>query len=1077
MPRDIRSYFSSAKTNTTSVSTKTAKRRRLSSDEDDVEILSPVKLSKKTKKLGNNSVSPVSDENAKEKKVVTPTAKFGKKPISRQEAPKILKQLQKEEAKSHNDDDFECTLIELDTSDIEQKYLTETKSDKDPFCSKRKEDDIHTISAGNKKEEKTPIKKKDNVKKKETPEKSNVDRTNKTSELKNKKHSNDSSSKDIEIYKHDNKSKNVEKPSIPKVGISKIEIKHEEPKRKVSPKKTEVLDVYEERIERKKHNAARYQQYLQRGGARHPGSKKVPEGAEYCLAGLSFVITGVLDSLEREEADELIKHYGGRIVHQVSKKTNYIIIGDQPGPAKVAKATNLNVKQISEDDLLEMIRTRPAGQADNVTQLRTKSNDRTKCKSTESEDMSPSPPKKIKNMANEKTEKLTKSSPRKKEHTNKVTEISKKIHSPDSKKYCDEPIKKTSRSPSKKKHDVKDTTKVANIAPPIEKEQTEINEPLIENKIETNDAKHVQKETDSLQYVDSMSDINGNISTQALVEKYRPKTMKQILGQQGDKSNAKKLHKWLMNWHKNHSGHVKHVKPSPWAKSDDGAFFKAALLSGPPGIGKTTTVQVVCNELGFDLVEFNASDTRSKKLLQQEVSELLSNTSLKDYFKDTKHKPSLNHVLLMDEVDGMAGNEDRGGLQELISLIKSTEVPIVCICNDRNNPKMKTLSNYVFDLRFMKPRLEQIRGAMKSICFKEHINISTEDLDRLIESTNQDIRQVINHLAMFVEKTGCQEKSEKRHVNKDLKLGPWDVVKKVFSAEEHKHMNIHEKSDLFFHDYNIASLFVQENYLLVTPQGSKNKLLEKVAESAESLALGDIVEKSIRSNGAWSLLPMQACYSSVIPGTVMSGYINSQINFPSWLGRNSRANKFDRLAQEITVHTRLTTGVSKEAIKLDYIKPLRDAVLRPLAVDGTQGVDTAVNVMNHYHLIREDLDSLLEISLWPGDRDPMQVIDTKVKAAFTRACNKNLAAVPYTVSGTSKKKVGQQSETYLEEEETAEVNSDDDNDDNVETDKMIKAKKPASKKTASKDKSNDKTQTKGKSIKASKRGKGHGKTK
>lgn len=71
----------------------------------------------------------------------------------------------------------------------------------------------------------------------------------------------------------------------------------------------------------------------------------------------------------------------------------------------------------------------------------------------------------------------------------------------------------------------------------------------------------------------------------------------------------------------------------PWAKNSDGAFFKAALLSGPPGIGKTTTVQVICNELGFDLIEFNASDTRSKKLLEEEVSELLFNTTLKNYFQ------------------------------------------------------------------------------------------------------------------------------------------------------------------------------------------------------------------------------------------------------------------------------------------------------------------------------------------------------------------------------------------------------------------------------------------------------------
>lgn len=63
----------------------------------------------------------------------------------------------------------------------------------------------------------------------------------------------------------------------------------------------------------------------------------------------------------------------------------------------------------------------------------------------------------------------------------------------------------------------------------------------------------------------------------------------------------------------------------------------------------------------------------------------------------------------MDEVDGMAGNEDRGGIQELIQLIKTTNVPIICMCNDRNHQKMRSLVNYCFDLKFNKPRVEQIR--------------------------------------------------------------------------------------------------------------------------------------------------------------------------------------------------------------------------------------------------------------------------------------------------------------------------------------------------------------------------------
>lgn len=71
--------------------------------------------------------------------------------------------------------------------------------------------------------------------------------------------------------------------------------------------------------------------------------------------------------------------------------------------------------------------------------------------------------------------------------------------------------------------------------------------------------------------------------------------------------------------------------------------------------------------------------------------------------------PTIKHVLLMDEVDGMSGNEDRGGMQELIALIKKTQIPIICMCNDRYHQKITSLANYCLDLRFNKPRMEQIR--------------------------------------------------------------------------------------------------------------------------------------------------------------------------------------------------------------------------------------------------------------------------------------------------------------------------------------------------------------------------------
>lgn len=148
-------------------------------------------------------------------------------------------------------------------------------------------------------------------------------------------------------------------------------------------------------------------------------------------------------------------------------------------------------------------------------------------------------------------------------------------------------------------------------------------------------------------------------------------------------------------------------------------------------------------ELGFDIVEMNASDTRSKRLLHEHVKELLSCQSLTS-FAHGAHKidAGRKRVLIMDEVDGMAGTEDRGGMQELIGLIKSSKVPIICICNDRQHPKVRSLANYCYDLKFQKPRVEQIRGAMMSICFKEGLKMKPEALDEIIVGANQDVRQV-----------------------------------------------------------------------------------------------------------------------------------------------------------------------------------------------------------------------------------------------------------------------------------------------------------------------------------------------
>ena len=82
--------------------------------------------------------------------------------------------------------------------------------------------------------------------------------------------------------------------------------------------------------------------------------------------------------------------------------------------------------------------------------------------------------------------------------------------------------------------------------------------------------------------------------------------------------------------------------------------------------------------------------------------------------------------------------------------------------------------------------------------------------------------------------------------------------------------------------------------------------MELVSKAADSFCEGDLVSATIRSKNSWNLLPVQAMFSSVIPGEYMSGYVKGKIEFPVWLGKFSKTNKFDRMLQELQTHTRMT---------------------------------------------------------------------------------------------------------------------------------------------------------------------------
>uniref|UniRef100_A0A8C7A2C8 Chromosome transmission fidelity protein 18 homolog n=1 Tax=Nothoprocta perdicaria TaxID=30464 RepID=A0A8C7A2C8_NOTPE len=216
--------------------------------------------------------------------------------------------------------------------------------------------------------------------------------------------------------------------------------------------------------------------------------------------------------------------------------------------------------------------------------------------------------------------------------------------------------------------------------------------------------------------------------------------------------------------------------------------YKAALLCGPPGLGKTTLAHVIAKHAGYNVVEMNASDDRSPDAFKTHIE---AATQMKSVL-GADEKPN---CLIIDEIDGAP----TASINVLLNIINRKEAeaeaapgvgrrrrregglllrPIICICNDQYVPSLRPLRQQSFLLSFPQTLPSRLAQRLAEIALKQGMRADMGALLALCEKTENDIRSCINTL-QFLHGRGQKELS--MQMVQTMKIGLKDQNKGLFS--------------------------------------------------------------------------------------------------------------------------------------------------------------------------------------------------------------------------------------------------------------------------------------------------------
>lgn len=298
--------------------------------------------------------------------------------------------------------------------------------------------------------------------------------------------------------------------------------------------------------------------------------------------------------------------------------------------------------------------------------------------------------------------------------------------------------------------------------------------------------------------------------------KHKPRSMAEVVG---NKEAIQALIDWIKSWEKG--------TPKK----------RAAFLFGPPGVGKTVTVETLANDLKMEFVEKNASDYRTEEAINHFAGLASQYGSL---FGGKR-------IVLLDELDGLTGTSDRGGVKAITDVVKTAQCPVVLISNSAYDTRFLALRTYCLLIEFKKPSASDVMKHLERITKGEVIFADESALRFIAQRAEGDVRSAVNDfqaLAQGKKKLAYDDVSWLGY--RDRQDSIFNVVRMILYGKTCSSA----KQAVNMADVDIDMLFewIYEN----VPEHLTDP--HDLASAMDALSIADVYRGRIRASQDWSFL-------------------------------------------------------------------------------------------------------------------------------------------------------------------------------------------------------------------------------